>query len=132
MSRPPSKPQKKKSGRHQAEPDLFDTAEPTAHSTAPIKFAGTDNPRYLRVLVAILIRPLPREHVDGVAGCSNGPDLISNLRDLGLGKQGLLCTNIPDYDRDGRPIKRGVYSLSDAGRRAVNAWQRKRDAKAKQ
>lgn len=122
MDRPPKKAPKKKSGRDQAEPDLFKTAEPVEHSTSLVAFRGTDNQRYLRALQALLIRPLPREHVDKVAGCSNGPDLIANLRDLGLGKSGLLCTMVPDLDRDGSAIKRGVYSLSEAGRRAVHAW----------
>ena len=126
MDRPPRKVPKKKSGRDQAEPDLFKTAEPVDHSTSLVAFRGTQNLRYLRALQALLTRPLPREHVDKVAGCSNGPDLIANLRDLGLGKSGLLCTMVPDRDRDGSTIKRGVYSLSETGRRAVHAWLRLR------
>ncbi len=46
------------------------------------KFLGTDNPRELRVIQALLTRPRRREDVDAIAGASNGPDLISNLRDL--------------------------------------------------
>ena len=130
MERAPTNPQMKKSGIHrQAEPDLFDTAVPAAHSTSPVTFAGTDNPRYLRALHALLTRPVPREHLDRSAGCSNGPDLISNLRDLGLGKFGLPCTMVPDRDRDGEKTKRGVYSLSNLGRRAVNNWLRLRDCR---
>ena len=124
---PPGDRPKKKSGRRQAEPDLFETAVPAAHSTTPVRFAGTDNPRYLRALHALLLRPVPREHLDRVAGCSNGPALIAALRDLGLGMFGLPCTMIPDHDRDGQPIRRGVYHLAETGRRAIHAWMRSRD-----
>lgn len=116
----------KKSDRHQAKSDLFENADTTANSTTPVKFSGTDNPRYLRAIHALRVRPVPREQLDRVAGCSNGPALIAELRDLGLGKEGLPCTMVPDRDRDGCAIRRGVYYLSDAGRRAVNAWLRKR------
>lgn len=127
---PPGDRPKKKSGRRQAEPDLFETAVPAAHSTTPVRFAGTENPRYLRALHALLLRPVPREHLDRVAGCSNGPDLIANLRDLGLGLTGLPCSMIDDHDQDGRKIKRGIYHLAEAGRRAIHAWLRTRDKKA--
>ncbi|MEC5218398.1 hypothetical protein RCH09_003367 [Actimicrobium sp. GrIS 1.19] len=116
----------KKSDRRQAKPDLFETAETVPNSTTPVKFSGTDNPRHLRAIHALLVRPVPREQLDRVAGCSNGPDLIAALRDMGLGKDGLPCTKVPDRDRDGFAIRRGVYSLSEAGRRAVNVWLRKR------
>lgn len=125
-----STPQKKKSGRRQAEPDLFEAVVPAANSTTPVRFAGTDNARYLRALHALMLRPVPREHLDRVAGCSNGPDLIANLRDLGLGEAGLPCTMIAGRDQDGEKIRYGVYHLTEAGRRAVNAWLRLRDRKA--
>lgn len=116
----------KKSDRRQAKSDLFDTAETVPNSTTLVKFLGTDNPRYLRAIHALRVRPVPREQLDRIAGCSNSPALIAELRDMGLGKEGLPCTMVPDRDRDGEAIRRGVYSLSDAGRRAVNAWLRKR------
>ncbi|MBA5686974.1 hypothetical protein H3H39_07885 [Duganella sp. LX47W] len=100
------------------------------HSTPSARFFGTDNPRYLRALQALLTRPMSRSHLDEVAGCANGPDLVLNIRELGLGKAGLACTLIDDTDRDGRKIKRGVYSLTNAGRRAVMVWLRMRDRKA--
>lgn len=127
MERPPPKPKKKKSGRSPAIPDLLGNTISESHSTSPVRFAGTDNPRYLRALHALLLRPVPREHLDQVAGCSNGPALIAALRDLGLGMFGLPCTMIPDHDRDGQPIRRGVYHLTETGRRAIYAWMRSRD-----
>lgn len=120
----------KKSDRRQAKPDLFENAEIVPDSTTPLKFTGTTNPRFLRAIQALLVRALPREHLDCVAGCSNGPDLVAKLRRLGLGKEGLPCTMVPDWDRDGRPIRRGVYSFSSAARRAVHAWLRKRESGA--
>lgn len=121
----------KKSDRHQAESDLFGTTPNGSDATTAIKFDGTDNPRYLRAIRALLVRPLPREHLDRVAGCSNGPQLVAELRGLGLGVAGLPCTLVADTDRDGRSIKRGVYSLTDAGRRAIHAWLRRRDKGSK-
>ena len=127
VSSPPGDRPKKKSGRRQAEPDLLGNTIPQPHSTSVVRFAGTENPRYLRALHALLLRPVPREHLDRVAGCSNGPDLIANLRDLGLGFTGLPCSMIDDQDQDGRKIKRGIYHLAEAGRRAIHAWLRSRD-----
>lgn len=117
----------KKSDRRKAKPDLFDTAETVPNSTTRIKFSGTENPRYLRAIRALQVRPVPREQLDRVAGCSNGPALVAALRKMGLRKEGLPCTMVPDRDRDGNAIRRGVYFLSDAGRRAVNAWLRRRE-----
>ena len=111
-----------------AELDLGDTEDFTAQPAC--KFIGTDNPRRLRAVQSLMIRPRKREEIDSIAGASNGPALISDLRDLGLGKHGLPCTMVPDHDRDGRAINRGVYHFSEAGRRAVNAWLGKRDAGA--
>lgn len=122
----------KNPGRRQAEPGLFENAESVPDSTSPLKFAGTGNPRYLRAIHALLVRALPREQLDRVAGCSNGPDLILAIRNLGLGKAGLPCTMIPDFDRDGFPIRRGVYHLTEVGRRAIRAWLRKSEREGEQ
>ncbi|MDD2713443.1 MAG: hypothetical protein PHU77_11060 [Simplicispira sp.] len=90
------------------------------------EFIGTDNPRHLRALAVLLRRPVPREQVDSIAGCSNGPALISDLRDRGLGKDHLPCTLIKFIDRDGNVCRPGVYSLTEKGRRMVHAWLAKR------
>ena len=105
------------------------TPDPTkAESSAPSKrkFTGTENPRHLRALAVLLRRPVPREQIDSIAGCSNGPALISDLRDLGLGDDHLPCERIKFVDRDGCPCRPGVYSLTETGRRMVNAWMAKR------
>lgn len=101
-------------------------------STAPASFCGTDNPRYLRILAALLTRPRSREDIDRIAGASNGPDAIAELRALGLPKPDCLpCERTPCFDRDGREVMRGVYSLTRGGRGRVQAWMRRRDAQRK-
>jgi hypothetical protein len=92
-------------------------------------FSGTENPRYLRLLAALLTRARSREDVDRIAGASNGPAAIAELRALGLPKPDCLaCERTPCYDRDGREVMRGIYWLTPAGRRRVQAWMRRRDA----
>lgn len=83
------------------------------------KFMGTDNPRHLRAIQALMTRPQRREHLDQIAGCSNGPELIAELRRRGLD---IPCARVHDLDRDGRPIKRGVYHFTGADRRAIHCW----------
>ena len=96
---------------------------------SPAHFLGTDNPRYLRALQALITRPVPREELDRVAGCSNGPALIAELRALGLpAPECLPCHRVPCFDRDGLEVKRGVYTLTPLGHRRVNEWKRRRAA----
>lgn len=97
----------------------------SSNSTGKITFEGTTNQRSLRALDALLVRPIPREQLDRIAGCSNGPDLIRNLRALGLG-DALVCHRVPGIDRDGFPIKFGVYALLDSGKSAVRSWLKRR------
>jgi len=87
------------------------------------KFTGTDNPRHLRAIAALLRRPLPRENLDTVAGCSNGPELVAELRRRGLE---VPCRRINFVDRDGFICRPGVYFLTLADRRKLHQWQAKR------
>lgn len=89
------------------------------------KFAGTDNPRHLRAINALMIRPQRRKHLDSVAGCSNTPELVAELRRRGLS---LPCERVPDIDRDGKAIKRGVYHLLNRDRQKMQCWLRFRDS----
>ena len=91
----------------------------------PKRFFGTDNPRHLRVIQALLTRPLPREHLDQVAGCSNGPELIAELRRRGLKAP---CERTKKKDRDLFDCWPGVYHLTEQDRRRVNDWKRQRAA----
>lgn len=102
------------------------TPDPTkAESSAPSKrkFTGTDNPRHLRALTVLLNRPIPREQLDSVAGASNSPELVAELRRRGLD---VPCERIQFIDRDGYRCRPGVYSLSIADRRMVYAWLARR------
>jgi len=96
--------------------------------SAPNKreFTGTDNPRHLRALAVLLRRPVPREQLDSIAGCANGPELIAELRRRGLGDDHLPCERIKFIDRDGNVCRPGVYHLTEKGRRMVYAWMAKR------
>lgn len=103
-----------------AELSLGDTEDSTPHHSC--KFAGTANPRHLRVIQCLLIRPRKREEIDRIAGASNGPELIAELRRRGLY---IPCRRTPGIDRDGYPIKFGVYEFTDEDRRKVRAWQKR-------
>jgi len=91
-----------------------------------VKFSGTDNPRHLRVIHALMTRPRKREEIDRIAGASNGPELMAELRRRGLRAR---CRRTPGIDRDGYPIKFGIYEFDDDDRRAVNSWLCRRSRK---
>ena len=89
------------------------------------KFLGTENPRHLRALAVLMRRPVSRENLDSLAGCSNGPELVAELRRRGLEGE-LLCERIAFIDRDGRPCRPGTYFLTAKGRRLVLNWLKTR------
>lgn len=94
-------------------------------STQQGRFTGTDNPRHLRVIQALMTRPLPREQLDAVAGASNGPELVAELRRRGLE---LECTRIKKKDRDLFDCFPGVYYFTTTDRRRVIQWISKRNS----
>lgn len=109
------------------EGQVMKTPDPTkAESSAPnsANFTGTDNPRHLRTITVLLRRPVSRQELDTVAGASNSPELVAELRRRGLD---VPCERINFIDRDGYPCRPGVYSLSNADRRKVRQWQTKQD-----
>lgn len=79
-------------------------------------FDGTSNPRHLRILAMLLRGPMTRETLDGIAGASNGPEEINQLRDLGVD---ILCFRLGSYDMDARWVFRGLYMLSPKSRPMV-------------
>ena len=95
-----------------------------AESSAPnsAKFTGTDNPRHLRAITVLSRRPVSRQELDSVAGASNSPELVAELRRRGLD---VPCERINFIDRDGQPCRPGVYSFTAADRRKVYQWQTK-------
>lgn len=97
------------------------------HQVKPHAFSGTDNPRHLRAMHALLIRPRARQELNVITGASNLPDLVADLRKLGLK---VPCERIETTDRDGRPCRPGVYYLTPLDRRAIRQWQSQRGAQA--
>lgn len=107
-----------------ARPSNAKTSAPRqGDSKVTAAFQGTDNPRHLRVLQAVSVRPVPREQLDSVAGCSNGPDLVAELRRRGLE---LPCTRTKKLDRDMFDCFPGVYHLTQQDRRKLTTWKRGR------
>jgi hypothetical protein len=105
------------------------TTVPISKATATTEFAGTENPRYLRVIHSLELRARSRKEIDRIAGAANGPQLIANLRACGLA---VPCRMIPGIDRDGHPIRFGVYSLDALDRKKILRWQRQRERKARE
>lgn len=101
--------------------DLFSVPEMhKGNASAQAKFTGTENQRELRAIHALMTRPMPREHLDKFVGCSNGPDLVFRMRQKGLE---IPCIKVHDRDRDGLPIRRGVFSFTDADRKKIIRWK---------
>ena len=96
----------------------------TSDSKTAASFLGTANPRHLRALHALLRRPMPREQLDREAGASNGPALVSELRDRGLD---LPCQKVPCLDRDGFEVRRGIYSFTRGDRIRIARWLASRE-----
>lgn len=90
------------------------------HSKPSSRFLGTHNKRHLRVLAALLVRRLFREELDKIAGCSNGPELVAELRRRGLE---IPCEPVTRLDKDGKPCRPGVYSLTDDDRLKIANWR---------
>jgi hypothetical protein len=99
------------------------SAPNTRNFPATGRFTGTDNPRQLRAIAALLRRPTPRAQLDDIVGCANAPELMAELRRRGLDAP---CDRIDFIDRDGKPCRPGVYSFTLSDRRKVYAWMTRR------
>jgi hypothetical protein len=89
---------------------------PRRKQRQPGKFDGARNPREFRFLQTILHRHVTREEVDTVAGASNGPEIVNQLRSRGLE---IPCYRLGTLDRDGIWVYRGLYALSHRDRPQV-------------
>ncbi len=101
--------------------------EAHTNSTKPARFLGTVNKRHLRAIQALLVSPQPREAIDTRAGCSNGPELVAELRRRGLE---IPCQRTPCIDRDGHEVLRGIYYLTDKDKRLIRMWKQARKGRA--
>tara|TARA_R110002074_G_scaffold203728_2_gene371879 strand:- start:4117 stop:4446 length:330 start_codon:yes stop_codon:yes gene_type:complete len=66
-------------------------------------------PRQRRLLSALLTGPLPRESADQVAGASNSPNHIRELREKFL--LNIRTERVERIDRDGNKTRPGVYHI---------------------
>lgn len=100
---------------------VSDTSAPEQGKfNASSRFLGTQNKRHLRALVVLLVGPVFREELDKIAGCSNGPELVAELRRRGLE---IPCEPVKRLDKDGKPCRPGVYSLTDDDRLKIAKWR---------
>jgi hypothetical protein len=74
-------------------------------------------PRRHRLLLALLAGQRTREEIDRIAGASNGPDEILNLRQQFA--LSIPCQRQKGRDRDGHPVQVGIYRLSENDRKTV-------------
>jgi hypothetical protein len=77
--------------------------------------------REKRALNALKIRPIMREELDEIAGCSNGPELVAGLRRKGLE---VPCERITRIDRDGKQCRPGRYELTQDDKKIIREWFR--------
>ena len=105
------------------------SAHEQGNSNSTALFCGTENPRHLRAIHALLRRPMPREQLDREAGASNGPALVSELRGRGLD---VPCSRVACLDRDGREVKRGIYNFTQRDRIRIARWLARRAREAMQ
>jgi hypothetical protein len=91
---------------------------PDSANSIPMKLT----PRQMRVLQALLERAglVSREQIDRIAGASNGPQIIQEVRQKVTGYDGLQMVRRDSVDRDGKPCKPGWYYLTDVGRARAN------------
>lgn len=101
-------------GPTKAEPSAPNSANSTAEDSKTTAFT----PRQTRVLEALLQSGdwLSRESVDRIAGASNGPHIILELRRKVTGYDGIEMQKADATDRDGRACKPGRYRLTSSGR----------------
>jgi hypothetical protein len=77
-------------------------------------------PRQFRVCKALAQRrKLWREEIDSIAGASNGPEIMSQLKKKALE---WTCERIKKIDRDGNQCEPGLYSIDDAGLETLARW----------
>jgi hypothetical protein len=116
-------------GPTKAEPSAPNSANSTAEECRTPRLT----PRQRRLLDALLQTHgwIAREDVDRIAGASNGPQIILELRCKVTGHDGIEMQKADATDRDGKACKPGRYRLTAQGRqRAVEAMPRNGEAAA--
>jgi hypothetical protein len=93
---------------------------PSAPNSANFK-TNKLTPRQSRTIAALMAKPpgwISREQIDRIAGASNGPQIIHELRRK-IGADGIDTKRVHAIDRDGRPCRPGFFRLSDKGRERI-------------
>lgn len=99
---------------------IVSQAKPLLDAQPSDRLYLTPTPRMKRALEALLTHSsLTREQLDDIAGCSNAPGLVLEMRRAGLE---VKCKQELIKDRDGRPCYRGRYSLTDTDKVLVRHW----------
>lgn len=84
----------------------------------------TRTARQYRVVRALYQGPHSREEIDRIAGASNGPEVVRQLRAQGWD---IPCELVRHADRDGLPGRHGVYRLSHSDRGRLREWMTRRE-----
>ena len=87
--------------------------EHKANTDTPKRRRKPLTPRQARALQSLLHAAVMREELDRIAGASNSPEVVSQLRQKGLH---IECDRVPAIDRDGRPCTPGQYRLAPESR----------------
>ena len=96
------------------------TKETDQNFTIAYNFKGTKSPRRIRALIALVYRDyVSRENLDRLAGCSNSPDLVFQMKNAGLPIQ---TREVKAKDRDGRNTHYADYYLPPAIKAKVKNW----------
>ena len=103
-------------------PQTIETGSPKKRRAVQ-RFVGTDNSDELLVIHALMLRPMPRHHLNRFIGSSNASDLICSLREKGLS---IPDEEIEDLDQDGKHILRTVNHFSKQDMRSLSQWLSKR------
>jgi hypothetical protein len=113
-------------GPTKAEP----SAPNSANSTADTSRNARLTPRQSRLLVALLQANdwITRENVDRIAGASNGPQIVLEVRRKVTGYDGIEMQKADATDRDGKACKPGRYRLSTQGRQRAAEWLARKEA----
>lgn len=75
-------------------------------------------PRQQRVIAALWRAKgwISREEIDRIAGASNGPQVIKEVRERFAGLDGIDMERVAVIDRDGKACRPGRYKLNHQGR----------------
>ena len=82
------------------------------------------NLRALRAIAALLRGPVSREALDRIAGASNSPQLVLQLRRRGLD---IPCKRVRKIDRDGAICWPGIYQFTEADRNRIAEWRERKN-----